>query len=200
MKIAFIALALMLSASIEAVELPTAPLSDEQALQKKAAAPLIVEQYRQKQQQDNEQNRAQVDKHNEEVRIRAQELQEEQQRKYLINKQEEAVREAAHQAIKPKCTDILFTGVATPPPYRRVIAQVLASNDIEDTLARNPIQCRSNQFGNRECTGVDYFKNKKGKIINWDKDFYIIDTPLDFNTGRANIELSIRRIDAVCVR
>lgn len=189
MKIVFIALALMLSASIEADELPTAPLSDEQALQKKAAAPLIVEQYRQKQQQDNE-----------DARIRSQEIQEEQQRKYLIHKQEEAAREAEHQAIKPKCTDILFTGVATPPPYSRVIAQVLASSDIEDTLARNPIQCRSNQFGNRECTGVDYFQNKKGTIVNWSKDFYIIDTPLDFNTGRANIELSIRRIDAVCVR
>lgn len=200
MKIVFIALALMLSASIEADELPTAPFSDEQALQKKTAAPLIVEQYRQKQQQDNEQNRAQIDKNNEDARIRAQEIQEEQQRKYLIHKQEEAAREVAHQAIKPKCTDILFTGVATPPPYSRVIAQVLASSDIEDTLARNPIQCRSNQFGNRECTGVDYFQNKKGTIVNWNKDFYIIDTPLDFNTGRANMELSIRRIDAVCIK
>lgn len=162
MKIAFIALALMLSALTQADELPAAVSG---VTESNMTPPLS------------------------DAEIRAQK-----------RKLADELREKEHQATKPKCTNIRFTGVATPPLYSRAIAQVLASNDIEDTIARNPIQCRPNQFGNPECTGVAYFQNKKGKIVNWNKDFYVIDTPLDFNTGRANIELSIRRKDAVCAK
>lgn len=125
---------------------------------------------------------------------------EENERRYLISKQQDAAREKEREAAKPKCTNIRFTGVATPPPYGPVISQVLASRDIEDTIARNPIQCRPNQFGNSVCTGVAYFRGHKGRIVDWNRDFYIINTPLDFNTGRENIELAIRRQDATCIK
>ncbi len=112
----------------------------------------------------------------------------------------EAERIKEREATKPKCTNIRFTGIATPPPYAPVIAQVLASRDIEDTLSRNPIKCKTNQFGNYVCTGVGYFRNHKGVIADWNREFFIINTPIDFNTGRENIGLTIRRKDAVCAK
>lgn len=164
MKIAFIALALMLSATTHADELLPAAVSG--VVESNTVVPLN------------------------DAEIRAQK-----------RKLADELREREHQATKPKCINIQFTGVATPLLYgHAVIAQALSSNDIEDTLARNPIQCRSNQFGNRECTGVAYFQNKKGRIVTWGSEFYIIDTTLDFDTGRRNIELTIRRKDAVCVK
>lgn len=110
-----------------------------------------------------------------------------------------AIEKNERESTKPKCAAIRFTGVAAATYFSEYIDQVLASRDIEDTLARNPIQCHGrNMFGDLNCTGVAYFKNHKGRITDWNKKFYFIDSPVDFNSGRKNIGLAIRRQDAVC--
>ena len=184
MKIAFIALALVLSTWAQAEE----PLrAEDNPLSATSREPAKWNEM------STEERNAWMDKKHKII-------QEEAQRKYLADKQQEAREDAEREANKPKCTNIRFTGIATPPPYAQVIAQTLASRDIEDTLARNPIQCRPNQFGNSVCTGVAYFRSHKGRVVDWNKDFFIINTPIDFNTGRENIELTIRRKDATCIK
>ena len=230
MKIAFIALALMLSASTEADELPTAvsgvnetntssieePLSseswplrwDEMDDNHKRAWLDKVQYPKEWDKMDNDQRSKWIDRINSAREIQREkkdkEYREKYEKEYQIRKQKEALvdaaREKEHEASKPKCTNIRFTGIATPPPYAQVIAQALASRDIEDTLARNPIQCRPNQFGNYVCTGIGFFRNQKGVIVDWNRDFFIVNSSIDFNTGRESIGLTIRRKDAVCVR
>lgn len=108
-----------------------------------------------------------------------------------------------HEATRPKCEQIRFTGIASASGVARVIEQTLASRDIEDALARNPIQCGGNYttiYGiHVPCKGIAYFKNHKGQIIDWDKKYFVIESPVDFNTGRQDIRLTIRRKDAVCM-
>ena len=230
MKIVFIALALMLSASTHADELPTAvsgvyekntssfeePLSaeawplrwDEMDDNHKRAWLDKVQYPKEWDKMDNDQRSKWINRINSARGIQSEkkdkEDREKHEKEYQIWKQREslvdAAREKEHQATKPKCINIRFTGIATPPPYGQVIAQVLTSRDIEDTLARNPIQCKPNQFGNYVCTGAGYFHNHKGVIADWNGEFFIINTSVDFNTGRKNIGLTIRRKDAVCVK
>lgn len=129
----------------------------------------------------------------EEQEILAQEQKQRQERE----KQEASVREKKRQEeqeeTKPKCMTIRFTGLASAnnPDF---IRQALAERNLEDTLARNPIRCQG--FG---CIGIAYFKNHKGQIISWDKNFYGITSPVDFNTGRRDIPLIVRRKDARCI-
>lgn len=124
-----------------------------------------------------------------------------EKQKELDEKAREAAAENEHENTKPKCTNIRFTGVAAAAYFSEYIEQVLASRDIEDTLARNPIQCQGlNMFGDLHCTGLAYFKNHKGRIVDWNRKFYFIDSPVDFNSGRKNMKLAIRRKDAVCLK
>lgn len=171
MKIAFIVLALAFSMGVQAGEIPQTDGVTESATDAQAR--------------------------DERLRIAREEKNKDRE---ATKREENRIREQERQATKPECANIRFTGVATSPFYRSAIAQVLASRDIEDTLARNPIRCDGeyNIFGKHNCTGVAFFKNHKGRIINWDKSFYIVNTPLDFNIGRRNVELAIRRQDAVC--
>lgn len=105
---------------------------------------------------------------------------------------EEKAREIEHARTKPLCENIRFTGIASAASPV-LIDQVLASKDIEDTLARNPIVCNR-----MTCYGVAYLKNHKGKIVNWSKDYLEVVSPIDFTTGRRDIFLTIRRGNAVC--
>lgn len=152
----------------------------------------------------SDQRSAWIDKANEESRIHELERQQKMAQKNIKLDEQIKLRDAAfekeHLATTPKCSNIRFTGIATPAPDGgSVIAQVFASHDIEDTIARNPIQCRANQFGNSSCTGVAYLQKHKGRIENWDRDSYTIYTQLDFNTGRRGIELTVRRKDSACI-
>lgn len=117
-------------------------------------------------------------------------------------------RERKRHAIKPPCLNVRFTGVAvpilssfdnSPHVFSRMIERVLASPDIEDTIARNPIQCRHGG-GVYSCRGYAFFENHKGKIADWDEDTYWVDTAVDFNTGRKNMTLAILKKDAVCAK
>jgi hypothetical protein len=135
------------------------------------------------------------------------------QREREIAKEEAAIKRM-RRATKPECMNIRFTGVAAPAPlaitttmlipstgtrpiHANIIEYVLASPDIEDTLARNPIRC-TNHY--RSCKGLAYFEDHKGRIVDWNKDLYGIDTAVDFNSGRKDIQLTIRRKDAVCAK
>lgn len=104
----------------------------------------------------------------------------------------------------PKCENIRFTGIAAAAGVASVIETTLASTDLKDTLARYPIQCNGdfiNMFGqNVPCRGVAYFKNHKGTIIDWDKNYFVILSPVDLNTGREDLSLIIRRKDARCAK
>ena len=118
-----------------------------------------------------------------------------------------------NEVAKPECVSIVFSGVAAAnSPYS--IEQVLNSKNTEDLIARNPIACEYREWGgyyaqnggvinrNRstECRGVDYFNNKRAKILNSFENFYYIETDIDFNTGRRSTQLYIRRTDARCVK
>lgn len=106
----------------------------------------------------------------------------------------------AHEKIKPKCTNIRFTGVAAAG-RERDIEDVLASHDIKDTLARNPIRCHFPGGGLMEtCDGVAYFENHKGRIVNWTKKSYLVMSPVDFNDGRKDIRLLVHRKDSRCAK
>lgn len=134
--------------------------------------------------------------------------------------QEKADKEAkiaaeikAHEAIKPKCDKVRFSGVATPT-QGGWIEKVLASKDIEDTLARNPILCSFNSGGGdmyanskggiistgMTCRGFGYFRKQRGEIFNWDKEYFTVVTDVDFPTGRKSILLNVRRKDATCIK
>lgn len=118
-----------------------------------------------------------------------------------------------HEAIKPKCDKVRFTGVATPL-QGQWIEKVLGSKDVEDTLARNPILCNFNSnsgdmWANSKggiistgmtCRGFDYFKKQRGEIFNWDKDYLTVVTDIDFSIGRRSILLNVRRKDATCIK
>jgi hypothetical protein len=125
------------------------------------------------------------------------------QREREIAKEEAAIKRM-RRATKPECMNIRFTGVAAPVPIfgmypaKAAIENVLASPDIEDTLARKPIQCNNGNY--RACQGFAYFEDHKGRILRWDKDLYYVDAAVDFNSGRKNIQLAVRRKDAVCAK
>lgn len=131
-------------------------------------------------------------------------------------KADEIAREAAfekeHEDTKPKCVNVTFTGIAAAgnPNF---IGQVLASSNIEDTIARNPINCRywgRDYYGYlmgagrrrvmATCNGVGYFKKKRAEIVDWSRAFYTIQTDLDFDTGRKPAELYIQRRNAKCIK
>lgn len=104
----------------------------------------------------------------------------------------EIAMKAENAAIKPACEFVRFTGIASAATPQ-LIEQALASEDIEDTLARNPIQC-----DRMMCYGITNLKNHKGRIVNWNERYLTVAAPIDFNTGRRDILLVIRRGDAVC--
>lgn len=117
-----------------------------------------------------------------------------------VSYEDELAEKAAHEKIKPKCTNVRFTGVAAAG-RERDIEDVLASRDIEDTLARNPIRCNFPGGGMMDmCDGVAYFENHKGRIVNWTKKSYLVMSPVDFNNGRKDIRLLVRRQDAKCAK
>lgn len=137
-------------------------------------------------------------------------IQKEEQKKTDKNENIAATKRA-HDAIKPKCTKIRFTGVATAGPWE-LLETVLASKDIEDMLARNPIVCSSGGMGDMyadsegkvsvspmRCRGFDYFKSKLGTIFNWSAKYLTITTDYDFSIGRRPIMMTIRRGDATCI-
>lgn len=117
-----------------------------------------------------------------------------------------------HKAIKPKCDKVHFTGVATPI-QGWWIEKVLASKDIENTLARNPILCSFNSGGGdmyqnskggiistgMTCRGFGYFRKQRGELFNWDKDYLTVVTDIEFSTGRRSILLNVRRKDTTCI-
>jgi len=104
------------------------------------------------------------------------------------------------EATTPKCTDILFTGIAMTGYSRGEIDKVLELRDVGDFLARNPLSCNGIETGRPTCTGFAYLKRHKGWIADWNKDYYFMRTALDFNEGRKDIELTIRRKDARCAK
>jgi TPR repeat protein len=131
-------------------------------------------------------------------------------------KADEIAREAAfekdHEDTKPKCVNVTFTGIAAAGDPK-FIGQVLASSNIEDTLARNLISCQYQGGGYygylmgagrrrvmATCNGVGYFKKKRAEIVDWSRAFYTIQTDLDFDTGRKPAELYIQRRDAKCIK
>lgn len=101
--------------------------------------------------------------------------------------------EKAKEETSPSCSEIVFTGIASAAAPA-LIEQALASSDIEDTLARNPITC--NGFS---CYGIGYFSDQEGRIVNWDRDYYFVNSAVDFNVGRRDILLAIKREGAICV-
>ena len=103
---------------------------------------------------------------------------------------QEKLRLAEHQRNKPGCDYVRFTGVASAAAPQ-LIQKVLASSDIEDTLARNPIRC-----DRMSCYGVAYLSNHPGRILNWSKEYLTVATPIDFDIGRRDIVLTIRREDS----
>lgn len=106
----------------------------------------------------------------------------------------EQLRLAEHQRNKPGCDYVRFTGVASAAAPQ-LIHKALASGDIEDTLARNPIRC-----DRMSCYGVAYLSNHPGRVLNWSKEYLTVATPIDFDVGRRDIVLTIRREDSVCER
>lgn len=101
--------------------------------------------------------------------------------------------EAAERArTKPKCDYVQVTGVAVAG-FPGLIDQVLKSPDIEDTLARNPIICSG-----MSCTGVAYVNGKVGRVLNWNSTHLGVMLPVDFEIGRRDIMLLVRRRDTVC--
>jgi len=108
------------------------------------------------------------------------------------------------RGIPPECENVRFTGIAGAAGVASVIEKMLASPDLKDELARHPIQCGGdfiNKFGqNVPCRGVGYFKKHKGRIIEWDKKYFVIESPVDLITGRQDIQLIIRRKDAWCAK
>lgn len=214
MKIAFIALALALSTWAQAESShqmndypPEVRESFKRRAIEKQEKDQKIEQYliwaKKQAEKEAEELRPERERIEKERQVKAEEERERTEKEAQIRKQQEALEDAARakekEATKPKCTNIRFTGVVAATYFSEYIDQVLASRDIEDTLARNPIQCHGrNMFGDLNCTGVAYFKNHKGRITDWNKQFYFIDSPVDFNSGRKNIGLAIRRQDAVC--
>lgn len=117
-------------------------------------------------------------------------------------KTREAAIDKEHEDTKPKCMNIVFTGLASGGTPEN-IGVVLASKNQEDLMARNPLSCnldRQHVFQNRDCRGVAYLRNHKGKIYSWNSSFYFIVTPIDFNGGRDDVYLWIRRKDARCAK
>lgn len=133
-----------------------------------------------------------------------QKIEEENERRYLNYNRQEALEGAAlekeREATRPKCMNIRFTGIAASAYLGSTIKKVLASEDIEDTVARNKFHCSGLNMGadQARCDGFTFLQNHKGRIMYWDREFYIINTPMDFDIGRRNVELAIRRQDAVC--
>ncbi|KAJ3473060.1 hypothetical protein NLI96_g13152 [Meripilus lineatus] len=101
---------------------------------------------------------------------------------------------AEHDKADPKCKEVIFSGIATPG-WEGLIDQALKRDDLEDVIARNPIICSSTSG----CYGLGSFMLKRGRIENWSTKYYWVWTPVDFDTGRRDILLAIRRQDAVCV-
>jgi len=75
------------------------------------------------------------------------------------------------------------------------LERALESSDIEDTAARNPIKCG----GPSGCYGFAYLAGRHARIVDWDPDFYLINVPIDFITGRRNINAYVHRSDASCI-
>lgn len=100
---------------------------------------------------------------------------------------------AAQERTKPACSMVVVNGIVSPGSVYQ-LEQAHRSSDIEDTVARNPIRCG----GAAGCYGVAYLNNRKARIVDWDGNYYLLDVPIDFNTGRRNINAYVRRADAQC--
>lgn len=110
----------------------------------------------------------------------------------------------AKQKIKPKCDNVSVTGYATS--NHSDFAAIKSEPDLEDLIKRAPLVCtdrtRVGRYGpnfTRRCDGFVFLKDKPAKILDWSEDVYVIDTEIDFLTGRIPLQLLIRRADAACV-
>ncbi|MCP5344561.1 MAG: hypothetical protein H7A05_08065 [Pseudomonadales bacterium] len=101
--------------------------------------------------------------------------------------------ERVKEETKPSCSNIVFTGIASAAAPA-LIEQALSSSDIDDTLARNPITCSG-----FSCYGIGYFSYQEGRIVNWDRNYYFVNSAVDFDVGRRDILLAIKREDATCI-
>lgn len=106
----------------------------------------------------------------------------------------DAVARAMHAKVRRECPLVRFTGIASASDAS-LIERALGTKDVADALARNPIICRSNGA----CYGLAYFTNHPGRMMRDGGDYYVITSPVDFDTGRRDIILSVRKKDSKCL-
>jgi hypothetical protein len=127
-------------------------------------------------------------------------------------KSQNALMDASNEPIKPKCSNITFTGIASAQGYE-VLGPAHMSGNVRSLLAENPIRCNFREWGGRphpqggwlvgnssaDCVGIAYFKNKQAEIFNWTEQFYFVRAMVDFGHRTTPITLYIRRQDAKCI-
>jgi hypothetical protein len=119
-----------------------------------------------------------------------------QDRQYKADKE---ARLAERERTRPKCMNIIFTGVAAggQPAF---LDEISKSKKLEDILARNPLSCTM-VMGGSQCSGYSYFRKHKGTVARWDyPDWYTINTTVDFTERRADVNIWIRKKDARCAK
>ena len=122
----------------------------------------------------------------------------------------ERTLQAQREASRPKCEKIKFTGYATIYPQH--LFQVYQAKNPEEIIADHPIICTNSAWGGHytssgavinqnsmtECKGVGYFKNQLAEILDWKGDIYRVNALVQFDTGRRQLGLFIRKKDSRC--
>jgi hypothetical protein len=127
---------------------------------------------------------------------------------FAAKEKERLEQEAVSAKTKPKCENIVFTGIAAN--FREDIATTNKSKDIADILSAHPLVCETvsggrnfngaimEPYSRTKCKGVALLKNHRAKIIDWTPDMYYVSTEVDFDTGRMPLALWINRSSARC--